>query len=180
MKPFGDMPLLRPWGLQRQNTDDSSKFGHGTQTEPHSVAPVHWQWSSAKAWKVVGLASAGPSWGTASSRDLGGGEKALQEAEPSALTWTLCFDLDSEGNKINALCLHSLFLSPCPCFLQLGHKCFRNIMGRVWEMGMKAGTKADLPSTYFLANEIFFSLLQMALPLILSMTRVQSFARKDK
>lgn len=23
-------------------------------------------------------------------------------------------------------------------------------------MGMKAGTKADLPSTYFLANEIFF------------------------
>lgn len=49
-----------------------------------------------------------------------------------------------------------LFLSPCPYFLQLGHNCFRNIMGGVWEMGMKAGAKADLPSPYFLANEIFF------------------------
>lgn len=73
VKLFGEVPLLRPWGIQLQNTDDSSKFGHETQTEPHSVAPVHWQGSSAKPWKVVGLASAGPSWGTVSSGDLGGG-----------------------------------------------------------------------------------------------------------
>lgn len=35
------MPLLRPWGIQLQNTDDSSKFGHGTQTELYSIAPVY-------------------------------------------------------------------------------------------------------------------------------------------
>lgn len=76
---------MRPWGIQLQNTDDSSKFGHGTQTELYSIAPVHQQGYSAKPWKVVGLASARPSWGTVSP-GAGGGERALYKAEPFALT----------------------------------------------------------------------------------------------
>lgn len=50
------------------------------------------------------------------------------------------------------------FLIPCLYFLQLDHKCFRNIMSGVWETGMKAGTNAALSSPYFLANVIFFFL----------------------
>lgn len=65
---------MRPWGIQPPNTDDSSKFGPGTQTEPYSIAPVDSQGSSAKPWKVVGLASTGPSWGTVSSGELGVGK----------------------------------------------------------------------------------------------------------
>lgn len=70
------------------------------------------------------------------------------------------------------------FLSPCLYFLQLDHKCFRNVMGGVWEMAMKAGMNADLPSPYFLANVIFF-FLQVTFPLIPSMTRVKEVVQDE-
>lgn len=74
---------------------------------------------------------------------------------------------------------HALFfLSPCPYFLQLGRKCFGNIMGGVWDMGMKAATNAGLPSPCFLANVIVFFFLQTGLPWMPSMTRVKEFHKE--